>query len=178
MKKLTENQQAIIDSLTTEFNRINNQNNSPKQFNLIDISHLEEKTKEIRRNNAEAEAIKKYWLQLAMDEAERVAALLQADLPMACVERFGRGNGKVDAPSVIIQRKRGICGHHENYVSFDIELKFGGYVQQSHGCGYQEIVGLVYKYYNTPSKSTKYDSVEELFAMSDIAEEIRKKIIR
>lgn len=178
MKTLTKNQQAIIDSLTTEFNRINNQNNSPKQFNLIDISHLEEKTEEIRRNNAEAEAIKKHWHQLAMDEAGRIAVLLQADLPMACVERFGKSNGKVDAPSVIIQRGRGICGHHENYVSFDIERKFGGYVQQSHGCGYQEIVGLVYTHYNTQKKPNTYDSVEELFAMSGIAEEIRKKIIR
>lgn len=178
MKKLTINQQAIIDSLTSEFNRINETRKENRAFNLIDANVLSEISEEIRRNNQEADAYKKYWHQLAMDEAERVAALLQADLPMACVERFGKSNGKVDAPSVIIQRQRGICGHHENYVSFDIERKFGGYVQQSHGCGYQEIVGLVYKYYNTPSKSTKYDSVEELFEKSNIADEIRKKIIR
>lgn len=178
MKTLTQNQKSIIDALTTEFNRINNQGNSPKQFNLVDISYLEDKTEEIRRNNQEADAYKKYWKKCAMEEAQRIAELLQADLPMACVERFGKTNGKIDAPSIIIQRKGGICGHHENYVSFDVLLEYDGYTKQSHGCGYDNCIGFAYSYYNTPSKATKYYSLEELFEKSNIAEEIRKKIIR
>ena len=177
MKTLTENQQSIIDAITSEFNRINSVTKSTS-FNLVDASKLLSINDEIKRNIEEAEAIKKYWHQLAMEEAERLAALLQQDLPMACVERFGKSNGKVDCPSVIIQRQRGNSGHHENYVSFDVVVKQGAYVQQSHKCGYHNSVGLGYKYYNSSSQSTTYDSVEELFANSNIADEIRKKIIR
>jgi hypothetical protein len=177
MKTLTENQQSIIDAITSEFNRINSVNKSTS-FNLVDASKLSSINDEIKRNKEEAEAIKKHWRQLAMDEAERLAALLQQDLPMACVERFGKSNGKTEAPSVIIQRQRGICGHHENYVSFDVVVRLGEYVHQSHNCGYQNRVGLGYEYYNTPNKSTIYNSVEELFSNSKITDDIRKKIIR
>ena len=177
MKTLTENQQRIINELTSEFIRVNETQKESRTFNLIDASALNEINEEIRRNKDEADAYKKYWKKCAMEEAQRIAELLQADLPMACVERFGKSNGKVDAPSVIIQRRGGICGHHENYVSFHVEVKFDGYTKQSHGCGYDNCVGLAYSYYNTPNKATKYNSVEELFAMSNIADEIRKKII-
>ena len=177
MKTLTENQQSIIDAITSEFNRINSVNKSTS-FNLVDASKLLSINDEIKRNKEEAEAIENYWRQLAMAEAERLAALLQQDLPMACVERFGESNGKHDCPWVIIQRQRGKCGHHENYVSFEVVVKQGAYVQQSHKCGYHKRVGLGYKYYNSPSNSTTYNSVEELFANSNIADEIRKKIIR
>lgn len=178
MKTLTINQQAIIDSLTSEFNRINETRKENRAFNLIDANVLSEISDEIRRNNQEADAYKKYWKKCAMEEAQRIAELLQADLPMACVERFGKTNGKIDAPSIIIQRKGGICGHHENYVSFDVLLEYDGYTKQSHGCGYDNCIGFAYSYYNTPSKATKYYSLEELFEKSNIAEEIRKKIIR
>jgi hypothetical protein len=173
MKNLTENQQNIINSITSEFMRINRETEEKRVFNLIDSNALIGINEEIRRNKQESEAIKKYWHQLAMDEAERLAVLLQQDLPMACVERFGKSNGKVDAPSVIIQRQKGLSGHHENYVSFDVVLIFGDYVKQSHGCGYQECVGLEYRY-----NSKNYTSAEKLFAMSGIANEIRNKIIR
>lgn len=153
--------------------RINRETEEKRVFNLIDSNALIGINEEIRRNKQESEAIKKYWHQLAMDEAERLAVLLQQDLPMACVERFGKSNGKVDTPSVIIQRQKGLSGHHENYVSFDVVLIFGDYVKQSHGCGYHECVGLEYKY-----NSKKYTSASELFAMSGIADEIRNKIIR
>ena len=127
MKTLTENQQSIIDAITSEFNRINSVNKSTS-FNLVDASKLSSINDEIKRNKEEAEAIKKHWHELAMDEAERLAVLLQQDLPMACVERFGKSNGKIEAPSVIIQRQRGICGHHENYVSFEVVVRLGEYV--------------------------------------------------
>lgn len=174
---LTASQQGMIDAITSEFNRINSVNKSTS-FNLIDANKLSSINDEIKRNNEEAEAIKIYWHELAMAEAERIAVLLQQDLPMACVERFGKSNGKIEAPSVIIQRQRGICGHHENFVSFDVVVKLGEYIHQSHNCGYQNRVGLQYKYYNHSNRSSRYNSVEELFSQSNIADEIRKKIIR
>ena len=177
MKTLTENQQSIIDAITSEFNRINSVTKSTS-FNLVDASKLLSINDEIKRNREEAEAHSKHWREVAMQEAERIAVLLQQDLPMACVERYGKSNGKIDMPSVIIQRQRGMCGHHENYVNFEVVVRIGEYVRQSQNCGYHECVRLGYKYYNSPSKSTTYDSVEELFANSNIADEIRKKIIR
>ena len=176
MNPLTQNQQSIIDAITSEFNRINSAT-KVGGFNLVDASKLLSINEEIAKNKAEAEANKKYWHELAMLEAERVAALIQQDLPMACVERYGKSNGKIDAPSVIIQRKPGICGHYEKYVHFDIEVVLAGYVQQSHDCRYQKRVGLQYSYYNSASNPTKYSSVEELFAQSNICDEIRRKIL-
>lgn len=176
MKALTENQQSIIDALTSEFNRINS---TPKAttFNLVDASKLASITDEIARNKAEAEADKKYWRELAMAEAERVAALIQQDMPMACVERFGKSNGKVDCSSVTIQRQRGNA-HHEDSVSFSVEVILGEYVEQSHKCGYHKSIGLQYSYYDSPSSAAKYSSVEELFEKSNICDAIRRKILR
>lgn len=173
MKTLTNNQKSIIDAIKKEFIRINETKEEKREFNLINVDSLKQINDEIRRNKEEAEAIKNHWEKLAMDEAERIASLLQQDLPMACVERFGKSNGKIDLPSVIIQRQSGICGHHENYVDFDVRGKMGKHIEQSHGCRYQECVGLEY-YYN----GLAYNSIEELFAESRIADEIRSKIIK
>lgn len=173
MKALTENQQCIIDAITSEFSRINGLSATSGSFNLVDASGLMSINDEIKRNKEETDAINHHWYQLAMDEALRVAELLQQDLPMACVERFGKSNGKYECPSVIIQRKSGRCGHHENYVSFDVKIVYGDYVRQSHGCGYNKPIGLRYEY-----SGKSYDSVEDLFKNSQITKEIRIKILK
>lgn len=176
METLTKNQQSIIDAIVSEFNRINGISKIDN-FNLINASELYSINDEINRYKEEAELDNKYWISVAMEEARRLAELLQQDLPMACVERFGKSNGKYDLPSVIIQRERGICGHHENYVSFDV-IVIKESVTRPHNCGYSKGVRLAYSYWNSEYASTQYDSIEDLFSNSTIADEIRRKILR
>jgi len=172
MKTLTQNQQLIIESLTSEFLRINNEHRNEGSFNLINIDPLMQKTMEIKQNKREAEMDYEAWHNIAMQEAERIVQLLRQDLPNACVERYGESNGKYDAPSVLIQRKKGRSGHHENYVSIDVVVKKEA-VYQSHGCDYKKGVSLLYRH-----NDNLFNSIEELFEKSSIADEIRIKILR
>lgn len=178
MKALTENQQCIIDAITSEFSRINGLSAKSGSFNLVDASGLMSINDEIKRNNEEADAIKKHWKQMAIAEADRIVILLQQDLPMLGVERFGKNNGRVDCPSVIIQKRFGICAHHTECVSFDVKIVYGDYVRQSHGCGYNKPIGLRYEYSGNYNERTSYDSVEDLFKNSQITEDIRTKILK
>ena len=175
--KLTQNQQAIIDSLTNEFNRINNES-TKGSFNLININPLIDKTREIKENQRIAELDKQMWDKLAMDEAQRIAELLSEDLPFACVERYGKSNGHYDLPYITIQRGKGITGHHENHVCIQVTI-VKEWVKQSHDCGYEKGIRLGYERYehSYSNNRTIYNSIEELFEKSNIAEEIRIKII-
>jgi hypothetical protein len=175
MKNLTSKQQQIIDNLTAEFNRINSFAKMSSGFNLIDIEPLKRKSEEIKQNKLIAEQDAKMWRQIAMDEAERIAKLLQEDLPFACVERYGKSNGHCDLPSVCIQREKGRSGHHENFVAIDVLINTE-YEYQTHECSYHKGIGLSYRHEYVKDKC-RYSSIEELFEKSTIKEEIRTKIL-
>lgn len=172
MINLTKNQLEIIENLKNEFVRINESMYSKDKFNLIDVDELIRINAEIENNLEEKELDHKYWFSLAMQEAERVAKLLQEDLPNACVERYGKSNGHYDLPSICIQRRKGLAGHHENFVSIAIEIDKET-KELSHGCSYGRGVRLLYQYNNRC-----YTSIQELFSKSLISDEIRTKIIR
>ena len=112
---------------------------------------------------------------MAMDEAQRIAELLQQDLPFACVERYGDSNGHYDLPSICIQREKGRAGHHERFVAIEVvvikETKL-----QTHNCKYDKGVALAYKH-SYSGDETEYSSIEELFEKSTIKEQIRERII-
>lgn len=175
MKNLTANQQQIIDDLTAEFSRINASAKKTSGFNLIDVEPLRQKSREIEENKFIAEQDQKMWEKIAMDEAQRIAELLQQDLPFACVERYGNSNGHYDLPCVCILREKGMAGHYENYVALEVvvikETKL-----QTHDCDYKKGVALAYKH-SYSGDDTKYSSIEELFEKSTIKEQIRKTII-
>jgi hypothetical protein len=171
MNNLTKNQLEIIESLKNEFVRINESIHSKDKFNLIDVDELIRIKAEIKNNLEEKELDGKYWNSLAMEEAERVAKLLQEDLPNASVERYGKSNGKYDAPNIIIQRCKGLAGHHENFVSIEIAIDKET-KELSHGCSYSKGVRLLYVY-----NKVWYSSIEKLFSNSKIGDEIRNKIL-
>lgn len=175
MKNLTANQQQIIDDLTAEFSRINSSAKKTSGFNLIDVEPLRQKSREIEENRFIAEQDKKMWDRMAMDEAQRIAELLQQDLPFACVERYGDSNGHYDLPCVCIQREKGTAGHHERFVALEVvvikETKL-----QTHDCDYKKGIALAYKH-SYSGDETKYSSIEELFEKSAIKEQIRERII-
>jgi hypothetical protein len=172
---LTQNQQQLISNITAEFIKINASAKKENTFNLIDIQPLFNKCKEIEDNKKIVETDDNLWNNIAMDEAQRIADLLQADMPFACVERYGKSNGHYDMPKICIQREKGLSGHHENYVSISVvvvtELEY-----LSHGICYNKGVSLAYKA-DYLGNDTHYSSIEELFVKSDVTEQIRRKII-
>lgn len=170
--KLTAEQQKLIQDLTNHFEQVNESGVSAKKFNLIDLNELTQTKEEIRKNYQHQELVKEYWHQLRNYEAERIAKWLQHDLPNAYVEK------EKNYPTVNIQRQKGGQGHVSNYVRFNINLKEGEYVNQSHGCGFRQIIGLTYEYYNTENKCVQYDSIEELFDKSNIKEHIINRILK
>ena len=179
MKTLTQLQQSVINNLTQEFIRINSATRTSNKFNLIDVASLNQVSEEIKRNNAEAEADQNYWRIAAMQEAERIVKLLSNDLPMARVERYGESNGHYELPDVLIAPNT-LYGvkrmHHEYYVNISVVVKKETQ-QQTHGCVYKKGVSLQYQYYNTPSSSWLYDSIEELFEKSNALRDIRTRVI-
>ena len=175
MKTLTENQQAIIESLTSEFNRINNVPKQKRSFNLIDLAPLEQKSLEIQHYKEVAEADKKLWDKIAMDEADRIVKLLQEDLPHLVVERFGKSNGHHDLPVVSIQPRSGNV-HWEYCVRIEVKVNTET-IKQGHGCYYHKGVSLGYEH-GCARIRIRYNSIEELFEKSQIRESIRKTLVR
>ena len=82
---LTEKQQQIIDSLQSEFNRINESSRSGGSFNLIDIDALSTKSREIREFKEMVQKDKDSWMEAAKTEALRITNLLQKDIPDAVI---------------------------------------------------------------------------------------------
>jgi len=175
MKTLTENQKAIIESLTSEFNRINNVSKQTRSFNLIDLAQLEEKSVQVKHHREVAEADKKMWKEMAMGEADRIVKLLQEDLPHLVVERYAKSNGHHDLPIVSIQPRGGVV-HWEYCVTIEVVVKKER-VSQGHDCYYDKGVSLGYQHRDTDRPAT-WNTIEELFDNSQIKEYIRKRLVK
>jgi hypothetical protein len=179
MKTLTQLQQSVINNLTQEFIRINSTNKASNKFNLIDVASLNQVSEEIKRNEAEAVADNECWRIAAMQEADRIVALLSKDLPMARVERYGESNGHYEMPDVLIAPNT-LYGvkrmHHESYVNIGVVVR-KEIQQQTHGCVYKKGVSLQYHYHNTPNSSMLYDTIEELLEKSNALRDIRTIVI-
>jgi hypothetical protein len=76
---MTTRQQQIIDSLVSEFNKL--QPVMGKGFNLINIQPLMEKTQAIAQIRLEEELSHDAWVEAAQIEARRIVELLSDDLP-------------------------------------------------------------------------------------------------
>jgi hypothetical protein len=152
--------------------KINESAKKESTFNLINVQPLFEKTKEIAENEKIIKADDEFWEWMAMNKAERIAELLQEDMPFACVERFGKSNGHYDMPSICIQREKGISAHHEEWVRIDVVIEYES-AKLSHNCYYSKGISLCYK----TDGSNEYKTIEELFEKSNINEMIRERII-
>lgn len=174
MNTLTKTQKEIIESLKSEFNRINNASKQTRSFNLIDIAPLDEKTKQIRQFKEEAELDARTWDGLAKGEADRIVRLLQEDLTSLVVERYGSHNGHHDLPTVVIKPKKGIV-HHEYCVSIEVVVNKER-VHQGHDCYYDKGVSLGYKHGDIcPSRT--YNTIEDLLEHSLVKEYIRMRLL-
>ena len=165
MKKLTENQQNIIDNIRSEFERINASAKPKGKFNLVDVSELNRINEEIAENKRIELRDADTWNSIARTEAERIVYLLSGDLPdyvSFTIDNVSWGHLK--HIRIIINTPQNGC------VSFKVMISTR-YEQLTHGCDYQKGIGLVYCY-----GSDFYASVEDLFEQSSIKEAIRKRI--
>jgi hypothetical protein len=173
---MTQEQQAIIDALSKEFTRINEQRAAGKtSFNLIDINPLKAKSEEIARQKELERIDKEHWKQLCLAEADRIVKLLREDLPTLRVERYGEPTNKYSsAPKLFIMRKgENTLPHHED--SLTIEVSFNhNYVQDEWNNSYTRGRSLEYKAegYRFVEKT-----LEEALEKSEFAEQIRRKFL-
>lgn len=165
---LTDNQQSIVDSLVSEFTRINNSKTKRRKFKLVDIDPLCAINDEIEVNKAVANADAEHWKMLRKAEAERIADLLKHDLPNAVIEvidfkiRITR-NGYSE-----LKPREVVC----IYIKTRTET-----VGQSHGCYYSRGVRLQYEGWDYTSQGEYYNSIEELIEKSDFKNHLRKHVL-
>jgi hypothetical protein len=84
---MTTRQQQIIDSLVSEFNKL--QPVMGKGFNLINVQPLMEKNTAIEQVRLEEELSYESWIAAAQIEARRIVELLSDDLPTLKVSVWG-----------------------------------------------------------------------------------------
>lgn len=165
MKKLTENQQNIIDNIRSEFERINASAKPKGKFNLVDVSELNRINEEIAENKRIELRDADMWNSIARTEAERIVYLLSGDLPdyvSFTIDNVSWGHLK--HIRININTPQNGC------VSFNVMIATR-YEQLTHGCDYRKGVCLVYRY-----GCDDYASVEKLFEQSSIKDAIRQRI--
>jgi hypothetical protein len=173
---MTQEQRAIIDALSKEFTRINEQKAAGKtSFNLIDISPLKAKSEEIARQKELERIDKEHWEQLCLAEADRIVKLLREDLPMLRVERYGEPTNNYSlAPNLFITRKGGnTLPHHEERLRIEVNFKIT-YVQDEWHNSYKRGKSLEYK-----AEGHRYfeKTLEEALEKSEFAEQVRRKFL-
>jgi hypothetical protein len=173
---MTQEQQAIIESLNKEFTRINEQRAAEKRgFNLIDINPLKAKSEEIARQK-ELELIdKEHWEQLCLAEADRIVKLLREDLPMLRVERHGEPtNGFSSVPRLFITRKgENTLPHHDERLGIEINYCHN-YVQDEWLNNYKRGICLQYK---ADGHAYFEATLEQALKRSEFSEQIRKRFL-
>lgn len=182
---LTNNQKEIIDSLIYEFGKMNENKQSKKGFNLIDIAPMQERNtkqaewREMQRLDALA------WEKLAEDECYRIIELLKEDMPNARIEKFGERNGKYELNEILIARQgTHMRLHHSEYVSIEVKVKTERRVDE-YGQGYDFGVGFRYIPYptklddacNYEARKWKYNTLEEVFADTWFTDALRKRVL-
>jgi hypothetical protein len=173
---MTQEQQAIIDALSKEFTRINEQRAAGKtSFNLIDISPLKAKSEEIARQKELERIDKEHWEQLCLAEADRIVKLLREDLPMLRVERYGEPtNGFSSTPKIFIMCKgENTLPHYEDRLDIEVNFKIS-YVQDEWHNSYKRGKSLEYK-----AEGHRFfeKTLEEALERSEFAEQIRKRFL-
>lgn len=165
-------QQQIINSLISEFNRIDSMSANNKTFNLINIEPLNEKTNEIERYRAMLEADEKAWEELATQEAYRLIDLLREDLPNACIQKYGKENGYIDIPKIMIRKNKSTICHHEYYILIEINIKRNNKVTDSFGGSWTLGSELSYKYNNN-----EYKTIQDVVSDKRFLEDLRYKVL-
>jgi hypothetical protein len=156
MNNLTNNQQTIINQIIGEFNRMNTANNSNKKFNLIDINPLEKINREIKEFEELANADSKAWEKIANNEAQRIVDLLKEDLKGYSVQKYGKENGFIDIPVILIRKSDKHSTHNEDSVRIQVHIQKED--KLVHGSFKQFGIGLKY---SSTYNGLRYNTIEE-----------------
>ena len=168
------NQQRIIDALVNEMTRIEGMHTPRTSFNLINLDALNDKTNEIKMYKAREVAEMEAWEELAQEEARRLVKLFKADLPNACVQKYGDGNTYYDLPSLVIRRNERTSTHPESCVNVEVTIVKCEDVKDSFGNHYRRGVKLNYRYNYL---GERYDTIEELASEPHFLELIRNRVL-
>jgi hypothetical protein len=176
---MTTEQQQIIDSLISEFTRINQSKGTSTKFNLIDTSVLDAKTKEINEFKANEKLDIDYWKRVADTECKRIVQMLKEDMPNNCIQQYGDNNNYYPDSSILLRHNAETSTHSDSCADIHIVVDRGGYVEDSYGNRYSRGTKLQYRV--SPSKessSTYYDTIEEAILSLTFLERVRTHIIR
>ena len=170
MKKLTTNQKQIIEQITLEFQRINQESVPNKKYNLLDVAPLLEQNRLKAEFINDAKADNERWDKIANDEAKRIVDLLQKDLSMYSVQKYDHSNGHFDLPIVLIRNNEKGSTHHEDCVIFNVcvkeEYKSFEDIRESFG------IGLYYKF-----RGQLFNTIEELLGDETFKRQLKDKVI-
>lgn len=168
------NQQRIIDALVNEMTRIEAMHTPRTSFKLINVDALNDKTNEIEMYKAREKAEMEAWEELAQEEARRLVKLFKADLPNACIQKYGDGNTYYDLPSLVIRRNERTSTHPDSCVNIEVTIVKYDDVKDSFGNYYRRGVRLNYRF---NYGNERYDTIEDLVSQRDFLESIRNKVL-
>jgi hypothetical protein len=147
---LSNNQQKIINSLISEFDRINQQANDKEGFNLIDVRTLVDKSKRINEWNEMKKADTLAWRKAANEECYRIIELLKDDMPEVYIEKCER----TDARIIICKRKEDV-GFSDRIVTLDIRISNKTMLDEYKNC---YVFGEYLTYKPSPTELDAYSS--------------------
>jgi hypothetical protein len=158
---MTTRQQQIIDSLVSEFNKL--QPVMGKGFNLINIQPLMEKNAAIEQVRLEEELSYESWIEAAQIEARRIVELLSDDLPTLEVSVWGAWND-------CIQIKK----YGRDSITIYVKVKYQEVKNEELNIYTKQYLNLEY---STNQRSDfESDSIEEVLSQPWFLERLRKLI--
>ena len=178
--KMTNNQQQIINSLISEFDRMNQSNNANNGFNLIDIKPLKTKTTTQKEWLDLQTADEIAWEKLANEECYRIIDLLKQDIPNACIQKYGAENGFGDYSTILIRKTSQCSTHYDCAVRLEVKVD-KVYKMDEHGKYYK--FGDCLKYRPYPNifasyqQNDTYKTLEEAVSDKAFLEAIRTRVL-
>lgn len=184
---MTAQQQKIIDSLVTEFNRIN-ATPEVKAFNLINTKKLKSITESNSDWEKQAKLSMESWRETADCETYRIIGLLQKDLPdYVRVEKYNSDIGKYDLPKIQIRHKTtSPLSHFESLVTIEVVVKVH-HDSNENGYSAEFSEGICYKVSPTAKRNDYskghryndcYDTIEDAVNDASFQDALRKRVIR
>jgi len=156
---MTTRQQQIIDSLVSEFNKL--QPVMGKGFNLINIQPLMEKNAAIEQVRLEEELSYESWIAAAQIEARRILELLSDDLPTLEVSSYGGEDRCIK-----------IHKYGRDSIIIYVEIKSKDIENEELGITVRHYLNL--KYSTNLNSGFESDSIEEVLSQPCFLERLRK----
>lgn len=176
---LTKQQQQIIANMSHSFAKVNEQFNTSKSFNLINVDELHMLNRKKIEFEENIKIAKENWYKLAEAEVYRIISLLKEDLPFAVIEKMGKENRHYESNAILIGRtKDSLTSHHENHITICVEKLTETTIADEYGNWDTIPTGLSYQYYGaSDNHKDKFSRIQELCSHKYFAEQLRKRVL-